>query len=281
MSSWIGQRSSMTRLVLWYSIDVKLRSLDLGLQHTRKQFGLVEVPPYDSRLNQYDSTPSHLVQVQDLPLVVNDDLPMDMYPQDNGMRFPSDVAQDPALERVDSHHGANYFMQDKHPTNAHQQSPLDQRGIPAPQTISGLSAPSSRPTRSSSRGNKAQPIIHQQKQPGRKPVVLPSNTKGSRPRVNSTSRTLLQTPEELTSAMTSNILGRLDSSKYNKTDLELAVQASVLSIIGSNQTNKKRSHEEISPLRNGPKSLFPCHYCPKKKKTQCDLTYVFPQFLST
>ena len=82
------------------------------------------------------------------------------------------------------------------------------------------------------------------------------------------------TPEDVASIF-SAITDRLDPNDCkNKDDIKLAIQTSALSLLGSNKS-KKRSFTD-SPSRdpaNNPGKLFPCRYCNKKKKTQCELKY--------
>ena len=264
------------RLMVGHGIDVRLRSLDLSQQHAnapRKEFGFVEGPPY--RSNQYDALSSHMVPMQDPHLASNNDMRMDAYPQDHGLHYPMNVSPSSTYNGVDSNHNVHHLVQDMNLPNGHRLSPLDATSSPNSKTTDQSPGLSSDTTGSLPGMNRSKPIIHQQGQPSRPPVTLPSNGKDSYPKTKDTLKLTAQTPQELTSAMTANILERLDPSKYNKADLELAVRTSVLNLLGEEKTNKKRPHEEISPPRastsRGEKS-FPCHYCPKTKSTQCELT---------
>lgn len=247
-----------------------------------KAAGLVDASPYDARFNQLDSTQTHLVKMQDFHVVPHDDMPMDVYQQDDGMTYPLEVSQDSTRNNTILQQGREYFVQDNGPADARQQSHIIQQESGLTEMSNGTKGPNINPAMmSSTEANRTQLLPRLSERNLKNPRNLSSNAKIPQARLHSTPAF---NPDDLTSKMTSNILSRLDPSKYNSKDLELAIQASVLSLVEHDQPNKKRSFEEISAARNATigseKSLFQCKYCPKKKKTQCDLTYVLSSFSS-
>ena len=86
------------------------------------------------------------------------------------------------------------------------------------------------------------------------------------------SRTLSISPDEASQAIA------LELSKVghirNKEDMELVIRTSVLSLLSANKSRKTSPQDSpCRELKDSGKGLE-CQYCHKKKKTQCDLTYV-------
>ena len=85
------------------------------------------------------------------------------------------------------------------------------------------------------------------------------------------SRTLSISADEASQAIALE-LSKVDIR--NKEDMELVIRTSVLSLLSANKSRKTSPQDspcrELKDLEKG----LECQYCHKKKKTQCDLTYV-------
>ena len=58
--------------------------------------------------------------------------------------------------------------------------------------------------------------------------------------------------------------------------MELVIKTSVLTLLSANQSRKRSPLD--TPCREGltgSEKQLECQYCHKKKKSQCDLTYVY------
>ena len=60
----------------------------------------------------------------------------------------------------------------------------------------------------------------------------------------------------------------------NKEDMELVIKTSVLSLLSANKSRKTSPQDSPCRELKDSEKGFECPYCHKKKKTQCDLTYV-------
>ena len=85
------------------------------------------------------------------------------------------------------------------------------------------------------------------------------------------SRTLSISADEASQAIALE-LSKVDIR--NKEDMELVIRTSVLSLLSANKSRKTSPQDSpCRELKDSEKGLE-CNYCHKKKKTQCDLTYV-------
>ena len=79
------------------------------------------------------------------------------------------------------------------------------------------------------------------------------------------SRNLAISADEASQAIASD----LSKAAYrSKEEMELVIKTSVLSLLSANRSRMR------SPELTDPEKQLECRYCHKKKKTQCDLTYV-------
>lgn len=139
-------------------------------------------------------------------------------------------------------------------------SPMPERCLAVPRSsFAKLSLPSKR----------KQPIIHHPKDCPDSSTW--ADTQRSQTTSTDGSRTLAITADEASQAIASD----LNKAGYrSQEEMELVIRTSVLSLLSANKSRRRSPRDSPCRELTDPKKRLECQYCHKKKKTQCDLTYV-------
>lgn len=225
-----------------------------------------------------DGTTEHdmpyLVTLQEIDKSSSVDSISNRYEQDNG--FSRATSQDSANLYSASNQEVGDLMDLDHETiNQHQEMviPVDRCLPPAPERR--LAIPRSNFAKLSQSSTRKQPVIHHPK------YCLDSsawtNAPGSQGRNTDGSRTLAISADEASQAIASD-LSKADCR--SKEEMELVIRTSVLSLLSANKSRKQSPEDTPSREITDAETRLKCRYCNKKKKTQCDLTYVTALSLS-
>ena len=142
--------------------------------------------------------------------------------------------------------------------------PDDQLDPPTPERSVAMSKTISEKSLTPSKTK--QPLIHP---PNKKPESsAPTHRQKSRTTSIGGLQTLGFSADEASQAIASDLFNK--SSHQSKEEMELAIK-NILENVGTKQANRPDS--PCGEAKDGEKQLQ-CQYCHKKKKTQCDLTYV-------
>ena len=88
------------------------------------------------------------------------------------------------------------------------------------------------------------------------------------------SRTLAITADEASQAIALDLNKAGYRSQDEIEEMELVIRTSVLSLLSANKSRKRSPRDSPCRELTDAKKWLECQYCHKKKKTQCDLTYV-------
>ncbi len=190
------------------------------------------------------------------------------YQQENG--YSSATSQgSPNLYSVSSQESGGLMDLDQETTNQYQEViiPDDQNDPPPPAQC--LATATSNSAGFSLLSKRKQPLPL----PSKNCPDSPTWTDVQKSQITTTdgSRTLEVSADEASQT----ILSDLSKATYqSKEEMELVVRTSVLSLLSANRSRKTSPQD--SPCREikDSEKRLECRYCHKKKKTQCDLTYV-------
>lgn len=219
--------------------------------------------------------------MQDIQRVPHNDVPMDVYSRT--MDVPSyflDVHPEAMYNYPESQQGEKHYKELDAMASSNHRVTLDHRGEALTATTNEFEFSGKPPAISLSESITAQPLVSFPERSASNSSVLSNNRKGLQARVNSTSKPAMINSQDLASTLASDIAARLglSSSKESqfktKEDVEKAIQRSVIDLLGSRPTQPKNSRASPSTDAADTEKRFKCEYCSKKKKSQCDLTYI-------
>lgn len=145
--------------------------------------------------------------------------------------------------------------------------PDDEYVPPAPERC--LAMPRSNFEKLSLPPKRKQPVVH-------RPKDCPDSSawtdaQRSQPTSTEGSRTLAISANEASQAIASD----LSKAGYrSKEEMELVIRTSVLSLLSANKSRKRSPQDSPCRELTDLEKRLECRFCHKKKKTQCDLTYV-------
>ena len=210
----------------------------------------------------------HLVNLQEIDNSSSADSISNPFQQGNGCSSAS--SQDSANPYGASSQDVGNLMDLDHETiNQYQRVIIseDQHVPPAPER--GLAIPKSNFAKLPLPPKRKQPVVHH-------PQDCPDSSAWTGARDSQTSntdgsRTLAISADEASQAIASD----LSKADYrSKEQMELIIRTSFLSLLSVNKSRKSSPQDSpCGELKDSEKGLD-CRYCHKKKKTQCDLTYV-------
>ena len=207
-----------------------------------------------------------MVTLQELNKVPSHNLPTEAYPPAIGTSLSVDGFHDPVGDEILSDQGRNYFLDMGTNESGDHKVTLDQQDAPLATTTNDFRASHPRRSMSMSEPGKMQRAVKSTGSFGAN-RPLPSHVRELHAIANTT-------PAQ---DFASSLVSTIEAAQYqNKAEILSALQAK-LSLLDVEPTNKskKRSHID-SPSRNatmGAERLWQCRYCPKQKKTQCELKY--------
>ena len=207
----------------------------------------------------------HLVNLQEIDNSSSVDSISNPFQQENGCSSAS--SQDSANPYSASSQDVDNLMDLDHETiNQYRRVIIseDQHVPPAPER--GLAIPKSNFAKLPLPPKRKQPVVHH-------PQDCPDSSAwtGARDSQTDGSRTLAISADEASQAIASD-LSKVDYR--SKEEMKLIIRTSVLSLLSANKSRKSSPQDSpCGELKDSEKGLD-CRYCHKKKKTQCDLTYV-------
>ena len=142
--------------------------------------------------------------------------------------------------------------------------PDDQLDSPTPERSLAISPPNAaKPSLSSKR---KQPLVHHPKDCPDASAWTGDPTLQAT--INDRSRAC-----EASQAIVSDLNKKRLRSKEELEEMELVIRTSVLSLLSANRSRKTSPQDSPCRESKDPEKQFQCRFCPKQKKTQCDLTY--------
>ena len=213
----------------------------------------------------------HLVTLQEIDKSSSVERISNPYQQENGCSSAS--SQNSANPYSASSQDVGNLMDlDRETINQYQRVIIseDQHVPPAPER--GLTVPESNFAKVSLPPKRKLPVVHH-------PKDCPDSSAWTGARESHTSntdgsRTLAISADEAFQAIASDLI---KADYRSKEEMEVIIRTSLLSLLNANKSRKSSPQDTpCRELKDSEKGLD-CRYCHKKKKTQCDLTYVIGQ----